>query len=480
MSYRHGVYITEVPTSILPPVRVSNAVPFVIGTAPVHQVTSGVIGPVNEPRLCYTYAEAVQTFGYSSDWANYTLCEFFKAFFALYAVAPIIVVNVFDPLTHKASVAVAETPTFDTDGEAVLAHAGVLPDSEVVQSSDGLTTYVEGTDYDIDYTTGVLTRIATGAILAGATIKATYDYGDPTAVEDADIVGGVDGTTGALTGLELVNQVFPKFRIVPGCIAAPGWSQVPATAAVMAAKASNINSHFKCLAIIDLPETVTLYSDAPGYKNENNLVDELMVVCWPKVKLGNDTYWLSSQVAALMAKTDAANEDIPYKSPSNESLQMTAAVVGGNEVWLGPDQGAYLNGQGIITALNFIGGWKLWGNRTGCYPAVTDVKDSFIPIRRMFNWIATTLVLTAWQKVDFPIKRRLIETIVDSFNIWLNGLAARGYILGGRVEFQEDENPVTDVMDGIVRFHLYVTPPSPAREIGFLVEYDPTYIQSLF
>ena len=44
----------------------------------------------------------------------------------------------------------------------------------------------------------------------------------------------------------------------------------------------------------------------------------------------------------------------------------------------------------------------------------------------------------------------------------------------------ETENPTHDLMDGISRFHVYVTPPSPNREIEFILEYDPTYIQTLF
>jgi hypothetical protein len=473
--YRHGVYVTEVPTSLLPPRRVSNAVPFVVGTAPVHLLDE--TGPVNDIRLCYSYKEAVETFGYSADWAAYTLCEFVYAFFGLYNVAPIVAVNVFDPAVHKTDVT-SEAATFAND-LATLAHPGLVA-APTVKSNDDATTYIENTDYTVNRSLGRLTRLAAGSIPANGAVKVTYTYGDPSKVTDDDIIGGVDAATGKLTGLELANQVFPRFGIVPGCLAAPGWSDNVETAAVMAAKASNLNSHFKCLALVDLPASVTKYNDAPAYKTTNGLTDELMILTWPKVKLGTDEYWLSSHLAGLMAQVDGGNEDIPYESPSNKRLQINAVVAGGVEVWLGPEEANYLNGQGIVTALNFVSGWTLWGNRTAAYPGVTDVKDVFIPIRRMFNWMATTLVLTAWQKVDYPIKRRLIETIRDSFNVWLNGLAAREYILGGRVEFLEDENPVTDLMDGIIRFHVYVTPPSPAEEITFLVEYDPSYIKSLF
>ena len=53
-----------------------------------------------------------------------------------------------------------------------------------------------------------------------------------------------------------------------------------------------------------------------------------------------------------MAKTDAKYDDIPYKSPSNESLQADSAVLkDGTEIYLGPDAAAYLNGQGVVIHL---------------------------------------------------------------------------------------------------------------------------------
>ena len=135
---------------------------------------------------------------------------------------------------------------------------------------------------------------------------------------------------------------------------------------------------------------------------------------------------------------------------------------------------------GVVTALNFIGGWKSWGNRTTANPSNTDVKDNFINNRRMFNWVGNTLVTTFWSKIDEPTNKRLIETVVDSANIWLNGLTAKGALLGGRVEFREDENTTTELMDGIIRFHVYLTPSAPARDIEFVMEYDPGYISALF
>ena len=61
MAYNHGVKISEVPTSILPPVQVEAAIPFIVGTAPVNMTDPT---NVNKPVLCYSYDEAVAAFGY--------------------------------------------------------------------------------------------------------------------------------------------------------------------------------------------------------------------------------------------------------------------------------------------------------------------------------------------------------------------------------------------------------------------------------
>lgn len=485
MAYRHGVYISEVPTSILPPVRTEAGLPVVFGTAPVH-LTDNPAANVNKPILCNTYAEAVAAFGYvpaSGGQFEYTLSEFLSSHFALFATAPVVLVNVLDPAVHKDDVT-AEAITL-VDDKASPANGGVLFSTVVVKSSDGSTTHVLNTDYALTYNTAgdlVITRLDGGAILAGAELQIDYSHLDTSAVLAADIIGGVDGSTGALTGLELLNEVFPRFRLVPGLVLAPKYSAQPSVAAVMLAKASSINQHFKALALCDVPtDTVTQYTDVAAWKNDNNVISPRQVTCWPKVALDGVQYHLSTQLAGLICITDAANEDIPYASPSNKNLQMNGMVLtDGTEVILGPDTAAYLNGQGVVTALNFIGGWKAWGNRTAAYPASTDPKDTFIPVRRMFDWVGNTLTLTYWQRLDFPLNPRQVQTITDSVNIWLNGLTARGFLLGGRVEFREDENPSTDLIDGIFRLHVYLTPPSPNREIDFILEFDPSYLQSLF
>ena len=477
MSYIHGVSTSEQSTGVFSPVRTESLVPFVVGTAPVHMIKEGETGSVNKAELCYSLKEAVALFGESSDWDNYTLCEAIDSEFRLFGVAPIVLVNVFDPSVHK-EIAV-ESVTLSADDSVSVANVGLL--SAVVKNEAGDTTYTDGIDYDIDMLTGVISRISTGAIAEGSIISVDYTYGDPSKVTAADIIGGIDSATGTKSGMELVNTVFPKFGIVPGTMIAPGWSHDSTVAAVLKAKSTNINNHFKAIGIVDVDDTVCRkYSDVSEYKNLNNLVDPNLVVCWLKLGLGDAVYHQSTQLASLMQKRAAESRGVPYESPSNKNYQMDRALANGSEVILGNEEASYLNSQGVVTAINFIGGWVSWGNRTSDYPSNTDVKDSFIASRQMYNWFQTELVLTYWKKIDKPMNRRLIEQILDSLNYRLNSLASGGYILGGRVEFDFEENSVTDLLDGIANFHVYLSTVVPMVEAHFTVEYDVNYFSTLF
>jgi len=480
MAYKHGIYTGEVPTSLVPMTQTDSGLIVAFGTAPVHLATDPA--EVNTPVLCYSYAEAVAAFGYSEDWENFTLCEVMKSQFALFNMAPVVFVNVLDKDKHKAAVTQAECDLVEHVG--TITDPALLAGISVYAATDG-----EALVEDIDYTAAhddegnlIITALTGGALATADKAYVSYTKLTPGTVQPSDIIGGIDTVTNKAEGLELIDEIYPRFGLVPGIIIAPGWSHNVNVSAVMKAKEHNICGHFNAISVCDIPtETVKSYTAASEWKNANIGADKDCVLCWPLLKQGDEVFHLSAQLASVMNYTDSQHDDIPYYSPSNKSLQANGACLAdGTEVYLNNAQAAYLNGQGVVTALNFIGGWKSWGNRTTAYPSNTDVKDNFIPIRRMFNWIGNTLITTFWNKIDDPTNKRLIENIVDSANIWLNGLGAKGALLGGRVEFREDENTTTGLMDGINYFHVYITPPSPAREFHFTQEYDPNYISTLF
>lgn len=486
MAYFHGARASKRGTSISTPVTADSCIHLIVGTAPAHMVD----GKVNEPVYVSSYAEAVEAMGYSDDWKKYDICEEIYTSFKLYQNGPIVIVNVLDPKKHL---------TGETDATDMRLSGGVLDlplealaDKVVVKgysTEDTLTDeYKRGVDYELLYTDEVLRleRIEGGAIASdNATLNIKYNAVDPSKVTKKDIIGGYDINTKKSSGFELVDFIFPKFRVIPTVFLAPNFSHDSEVAAIMAAKAESINGLFKGVAIIDVDTTeATTYTEAVEWKTKKNIVQPSELLVWPMLTLGGRVFHYSTQLAGLMAKTDA-DEDLgketPCESASNKTLQIDGmALADGTEVLLDLTKANYLNSQGIITGLNFIGGFVSWGNETACYPSNTDVTDYFYCVSRMFQWVGNSVILSMWSKVDRGLKPRLVESVVQSLNIWLNGLTADEVILGGRIEFLEEENPVTDLMAGIAHFHIYLTPPSPAKELDFVLEYDVSYLETLF
>src|SRR5699024_7972750 len=100
-----------------------------------------------------------------------------------------------------------------------------------------------------------------------------------------------------------------------------------------------------------------------------------------------------------------------------------------------------------------------------CYPGNTDIKDCFIPCRRMYNWWANQFILSYFQKVDDPANRRLIESIVDSENIKGNAWKQRYMVAEARMVFDQEDNPTTDLINGIIRIGMLFSPYPPAEQI---------------
>ena len=480
MAFFHGVRVKEVPTSILPPVNTTAGLPVVFGTAPVH-LTADPAKNVNRPVICYSWNEAVAALGYSENWDEYTLSEVMYAQFKLYGVKPIIFVNVLDPAKHKAEIK-------DTDGRTVTEGRVVLDDpvliaSIKVKSSAAAEPANNLTDYTAAYNDEgrlVISVTPTGALKNVDKLYLEYTKIDPSKVKDADIIGGASKTGTA--GLEWLDSIYTLFSLVPGIVAAPGWSDHPSVAAVMKAKAMNISGLFRCICLTDVDTgAVKHYSDVNEWKNKNSYTGINQVVCWPCVRSGDMVFRMSTHILGIIGVMDAENADVPYQSPSNLSMQATGICLkDGTEVTISLTQANLLNSQGIMTALNHVGGWKSWGNYTGAYPSVTDVKDAFICVRRMFDWQHQTFILTYWQKVDQPLTLRLIRTIVDSEKIRLNGLVSRGFLLGADVIFREEENPLTDLLQGIIGIHIFMTPPVAAQSIEGILEYDVNNFKALF
>lgn len=467
MAINHGVYVKKQSTNISTPRVAATGIPFVVGRAPIHAAASPATPGV--PVLCTSWDDAVSKLGYNENWADFTLCEFMFSHFMLFSMQPCIFLNLLDPVSMKQTVD-AEDYTV-TDHKVILGDLAMITDALVVKN--GEDTLEADTDYAVYYSNGdlLVELLPDSDAYAAPTLNITYEAVRPSDIDCNDVAIGV----------EKVELCFSMFGLTPDLLCAPGFSHDSTVAAVMAAKAPNINGLFRGKALVDIPSDAdsgaAVYSDAVTKKGEINLTDLNEITCWPQGGLGDHKFHLSTQLAGTMASVDAES-GTPYASPSNHPMHIDRLITeDGGEVLLTLQEANILNSAGIVTGLNFIGGYKVWGNYTACYPDCTDVKDYFIPVSRMFDWVANTLILTFWEKLDKAMNRRLIDTIMDTANIWLNGLKGSEYLLGARVEMKEEENPPEKLRAGILCIHIYMTPPSPAQEIDFILEYDASYVE---
>lgn len=478
-TYKHGVYTSEQPTSMSAPVSGTAGLQVVVGTAPVNMLADPAAA-VNVPLLVNNYKEAVAAVGYDKDFAKFTLCEAISANFSVVGAGPLVLINVLDPAKHTADI---ESTTIQVKaGVAVLDVVGVIPATLDVKKD--ATALKKDTDYAVAFNddgTVNIVLIADGAGAQATNLTVTGKRLDPSKVTAADIVGGVEVSTGKETGLEVVRQIYPKLSMTPGILIAPRYSADATVAAALQAKTKEINGVFGAVCIVDInsgEDGATKYTDVKTAKEAQAVSAASAYAVWPYAKVGNVVYSGSSLAAALTAYTDAVNDDTPNVSPSNKTLAISAACLpDGTEVVLDQEQANTINGFGVATFLN-MNGFRLWGNNTAAYPGNTDPKDRWFSVRRFMTWAANSFILTYFQRVDSPANKRLIEAIVDSENVRGNGFVARGVCARYEIVFNEDENPTTDLLDGKLTFHQYITPYTPAEDIEDIIEFDPNALSA--
>ena len=470
--FQHGSYSKEVPTSLRGMVSAKNPI-LVVGTAPINM---GDITNVNRAQLVTSAEEAMKYFGGTSD-LSFTISEVLDACLNLYNVKPIVAINVLDPAKHKTEK--TKSTIVVTENKVTLEESGIILSTLTVKIASQQEALPQD-KYNAYFNNSgkVIIEIIGEGI---PQIDVEYSFLDISKVTKSDILGGIDPNTLEKQGFECIDEVFNKYSMIPGLIIAPGFSHEPEVKAIIEAKASSINSKYGAMGIIDLPEE-TQYGDAILKKKELNIVDEDLILCYGKGKLGDKIYHMSTLAAGSMSSIDAGNDGVPYESPSNKNLKVNALVIktneGYKEILLDEEQQAnLLNENGIVTAIRRSNGFVLWGNRTSAYQpgGSTDPKDIWIPGKRMFKYVSNAIIMNTAQDVDKPMTYSRAELIQNTVNVYLAGLVSAQKLLGGRIEFLREENPLGDMLEGKFKWHIYIGAVLPGESLHFILEYDPSY-----
>ena len=469
-NFLHGVETIEVKRGSVPIRVVKSAVVGIVGTSPT--------GPVNTPTLVLSADDAAD-FGTALE--GFTIPQALDAIYD-HGYGTVIAVNVLDPAVHCSAVTGENLAFTAVNGRAYLAHPAVF--DLMLQSADGATTYVEGTDYTCAAATGMVTRLAAGSIAAGVTVKASYKWADPSQVRAGDIIGGIDAD-GNRTGLACLEGCYQLFGFEPKILIAPGWCTQRSVATDMVARAEKL----KAMALIDAPIGTTFQEAITGRGALGSInfafASEYAALCYPHVKVysaekdADVLEPLSQRMAGVMCKTD--NDEGYWKSPSNEAIQGITGVEVSLTAKIDDPQSQVnlLNEQGIVTVFNSYGtGYKVWGNRSSSWPTETGM-ETFISVRRTKDIIDESIRYSSAQFIDQPISNPLIDAIVESVNGFFRKLIGDGALLGGLAWYDQARNPEEELKKGHLLISYKCTPPPPLERLTYETEITGEYLVTL-
>lgn len=455
-AFLHGVETISLSAGPRPIRQVKSGIIGLIGTAPIHHVPNAP--ELHAPTLIASDLDAPK---FGPRVAGYSIPGALAAVFR--AAGPAIVINVFDPATHKKDVAAASEPI--TDGKITLPHGDLI---SVTVTTEADAACDEGVDYTVDRVTGTLGVVAGGKLASEATAKVGYSYGDPSLVTAADIIGAVTAA-GVRQGAQAFLNAASLLGMKPKILIAPGFSSDRQVADALLALAGP--KKLRAVVLADVPAGASrddvLQGRGPGGDIDLGISSNRLFYCYPHLKPSRDAVEPYSQwLAGVIAKTDA--ERGYWFSPSNKVLE---GIVG-TELPLTAEYSDencdtnLLNGAGIVTAFAGYGaGVKTWGNRASSFPASQDV-ETFMAVTRTRDMIEEAIETYSAGRADEPITKTWIDAVLADVNEFIRTLIGRGACApGSAATFIPEKNPASEIAAGRVTFTNRFAPPTPAEHI---------------
>ena len=325
-------------------------------------------------------------------------------------------------------------------------------------------TYDLGDDYTVDGDTGIVTRVAAGAIAANQAVSASYSYlGDGTA---ADIAGSAAGD--AYKGIHALQQAESLGLPRPRILIAPGFSSDAAVAGALIAVADKL----RAIAIADGPDT----TDAEAVTYRENFDSRRLYLVDPALKVGTPAVVepASARVAGVIARTDADRGF--WWSPSNQPIVGVVGTSRPVDFRLGDasSRANHLNENAVATVIR-EDGYRLWGNRT----TAADPKYQFLSVVRIADQINERILRGHLWAVDRNLTRTYLDDVVEGVNAFLRELVGLGAIHGGRCWADPDLNPPESIAAGKVTFSFDFTPVNPAERVTFHSVLTNDYLEGL-
>lgn len=282
------------------------------------------------------------------------------------------------------------------------------------------------------------------------------------AVTADDIKGGYDIASNKRRGMELLKEGFNRFGTDAKILIAPQLDADKTIAAELEVFADNL----KAIAYVDAPTGTKLAQAITGRGPQGtinfNTSSPRVRHYFPHVKNGEKLESLATHAAGLRMKVDVekgywwSTSNRNLKGVTDTELRLTARIDDYQS------ETNALNAAGITTVFNSFGtGFRLWGNRSACYPTVTHIKN-FETAMRTGDLIDESIRRFELQYIDRPIDDALIDSLLESIDTYMRTLKS---IVGYSVQLDPDADLVDSFSKGQVPIQYEFTPKIPAERI---------------
>jgi phage tail sheath protein FI len=294
----------------------------------------------------------------------------------------------------------------------------------------------------------------------------------------ANIIGGVNSTSGDYEGVQAFLGAESKLGVTPRILIAPGFThQRPeGQANAVVSELVGIAERLRAVIIADGPNT----TDEAAVAYAGDFGSARVYVCDPWVMKTDSAGAAVAKpgspcVAGLIAKSD--NDRGFWWSPSNQNINGIVGTARPVDFALGDANARanLLNEQGIATIIR-QDGYRLWGNRT----LSSDPKWMFLSVRRTADMINDSLLRAHLWAVDRNITKTYMQDVIEGVNAYLRHLTAIGAILGGKCWADPELNTPDQIAQGKVYFDFDFTPPFPAEHITFRSSMVQDYLTEIF
>jgi hypothetical protein len=314
---------------------------------------------------------------------------------------------------------------------------------------------------------------------AGAVvIVVRVEEGEDAAGTLANVIGGVNSTSGQYEGVHAFLGAESVVGFPPRILIAPGFTHTrdSGNANAVVAELLGIADRLRAVIIADGPST----TDDDAIEYAGDFGSKRVFVVDPRVTKtdanGAAVYaYSSAQVAGLIAKSD--NERGFWWSPSNQNINGIIGTERAIDFTLGDaDARANLLNESKVATIIRQDGYRLWGNRT----LSSDPKWAFLSVVRTADIINDSLLRAHLWAVDRNITKTYVADVIEGVKDYLRHLENIGAILGGDCWADPDLNTPDQIEQGKVYFDFDFTPPYPAEHITFRSHMVNDYIATIF